>query len=145
MRIITGKHKGRKLNTLPGKNTRPMMDRMKESIFNIIGPYFDGGIVLDLFGGSGALTLESISRGANKAYIVENNGAAINVIKSNVEMLKEEDNINLLAMDYKLVLEYAKNNNLKFDLILDRKSTRLNSSHVRISYAVFCLKKKKNK
>lgn len=117
MRIITGKHKGRKLNTLPGKNTRPMMDRMKESIFNIIGPYFDGGIVLDLFGGSGALTLESISRGANKAYIVEKNGAAINVIKSNVEMLKEEDNINLLAMDYKLVLEYAKNNNLKFDLI----------------------------
>src|SRR5690554_6460311 len=112
MRIITGKHKGRKLNTLPGKNTRPMMDRMKESIFNIIGPYFDGGIVLDLFGGSGALTLESISRGANKAYIVEKNGAAINVIKSNVEMLKEEDNINLLAMDYKLVLEYAKNNNL---------------------------------
>ena len=59
MRIITGKYKGRKLNTLPGKSTRPMTDRMKESVFNI-GPYFNGETVLDLFGGSGALSLESI-------------------------------------------------------------------------------------
>ncbi|HNZ50976.1 MAG TPA: RsmD family RNA methyltransferase, partial [Bacilli bacterium] len=63
MRIIAGKFKGRKLNTLEGLNTRPMLDRMKESVFNILGPYFDGQKVLDLFGGSGALSLEALSRG----------------------------------------------------------------------------------
>ena len=67
MRIITGKHKSRVLKTLDGLNTRPMMDKMKESVFQTIGPYFDGGEVLDLFGGSGALTLESLSRGATHA------------------------------------------------------------------------------
>src|SRR5690606_28294106 len=117
MRIITGKHKGRKLNTLSGSNTRPMMDRMKESIFNIIGPYFDGDIVLDLFGGSGALSLESISRGASKSYIVEINKDAIKVIKSNIELVKEEDSVNILPMDYKAALDYFVKNNLKFDII----------------------------
>ena len=81
MRIIAGKHKSRKLNTLEGLNTRPMTDRMKESVFNTIGPYFDDDVVLDLFGGSGALSLESISRGASKAYIVEKNFEAANNIK----------------------------------------------------------------
>ena len=60
MRIITGKHKSRVLKTLKGPNTRPMMDRMKESIFNTIDSYIEGANVLDLFGGSGALSLEAI-------------------------------------------------------------------------------------
>ena len=117
MRIITGKHKGRKLNTLKGNNTRPMIDRMKESIFNSIGPYFGGGIVLDLFGGSGALSLESLSRGVTHAYIVEKVNAAVKVIRSNVELLKEEENVTILNMDYKVALEYFKEKKMKFDLI----------------------------
>ena len=71
MRIIAGKNKSRKLLTLDGLDTRPMTDRMKESLFNTIGPYFDGDIVLDLFGGSGALSLEALSRGCKFSYIVE--------------------------------------------------------------------------
>ena len=126
MRIITGKHKGRKLYTLEGKNTRPMMDRMKESIFSIIGPYFDGDIVLDLFGGSGALSLEAISRGASFSYIVENHPLAIKVIKQNIELVHEENATNVIAMDYKVALEYFKKNNLKFDLIFLDPPYRLN-------------------
>lgn len=117
MRIISGKHKGRKLNTLSGLNTRPMMDRMKESIFNTIGPYFVGGQVLDLFGGSGALSLEALSRGASFSYIVEKNYDAIKVIKSNVSLLKEDGKVNILNLDYLVALEYFKNKNIKFDLI----------------------------
>lgn len=126
MRIITGKHKGRRLYTLEGMNTRPMMDRMKESVFNIIGPYFEGDIVLDLFGGSGALSLEAISRGAGKSYIVEKSNDALKIIKKNVELVKEEDNVNILSMDYKLALDYFKNNNKKFDIIFLDPPFRMN-------------------
>ncbi len=84
MRIIAGKHRSRILKTLEGNNTRPMMDRMKESVFNTIGPYFDGGISLDLFGGSGALSLEGLSRGIEKAYITEISRDALKVIKDYV-------------------------------------------------------------
>ena len=126
MRIITGKHKGRRLYTLEGMNTRPMMDRMKESVFNIIGPYFDGDVVLDLFGGSGALSLESISRGASKSYIVEKSSDALKVIKKNVEMVNEVDNVNILSMDYKLALDFFKNNNKKFDIIFLDPPFRMN-------------------
>ena len=126
MRIITGKYKGRKLYTLEGANTRPMMDRMKESIFNIIGPYFDGGVSLDLFGGSGALTLEAISRGIGSGYIVEKHPEAIKIIKKNIELVNGEKNISLMPMDYKLALDYFKKNNLKFDLIFLDPPFKLN-------------------
>ena len=115
MRIIAGKHRSRILKTLDGNNTRPMMDRMKESVFNTIGPYFEGGESLDLFGGSGALSLEAISRGIDKAYIVEIARDASAVIKSNVSALKEEDKVVLLNMDYKIALNKLKG--MKFDLV----------------------------
>ena len=54
MRVISGNYRGRKLKSLNGDNTRPTSDKVKESIFNMIGPYFDGGTVLDLFSGSGS-------------------------------------------------------------------------------------------
>ena len=126
MRIIAGKYKSRVLNTLEGMNTRPMMSRMKESIFNTIGPYFDGDVVLDLFGGSGQLSLEAISRGASKAYIVEKDYKAYKVIQSNVVMLKEEKNVLLYQMDYKMALEMFKRDNQKFDIIFLDPPYRMN-------------------
>lgn len=124
MRIIAGKHKSRILNTLPGMNTRPMTDRMKESIFNTIGPYFEGGKVLDLFGGSGALSLEAISRGISEAFICDNFTDAVKVISSNVVALKEEKNVHVLKMDYKQALKrFSKD---KFDLVFLDPPYRLN-------------------
>lgn len=117
MRIIAGKNKSRKLNTLDGLNTRPMTDRMKESVFNTIGPYFDGDKVLDLFGGSGALSLESLSRGASHAWIVEKSFDALKVIKSNIIALREESNTTVYNLDYKVALNRMIKDGLKFDII----------------------------
>jgi len=117
MRIIAGIHKGRKLVTLPGLHTRPMMDRMKESVFNIIGPYFSDEKVLDLFGGSGALSLEALSRGCQQSYIVEVAPAAIRIIEINVRNLNEGDRVFLFKCDYQVALNKLKNDSIQFDLI----------------------------
>lgn len=71
MRIIAGKSRGKKLKSPIGDKIRPTLDRVKENIFNIIGPKIRGSIVLDLFSGSGALGLEALSRGAGGVYFVD--------------------------------------------------------------------------
>ncbi len=115
MRIIAGKYRSRVLKTLSGMNTRPMTDRMKEAVFNTIGPYFSEIIVLDLFGGSGALSLEAISRGAKEAFIVDNNKDAIKIINENVKLLNEQDKVKIIQTSY---LEAIKRlANWQFDLI----------------------------
>lgn len=117
MRIIAGKHKSRLLFSLEGKETRPMMDRMKESVFNTIGPFFDGDVILDLFGGSGALCLEAISRGASKGVIIEKNNDAIQVIRENIKILKEEENVKLINMSYERALKILLKDKERFDII----------------------------
>lgn len=85
MRVISGECKGRPLKAVPGNTTRPTTDKVKESIFNIIGPYFQGGIGLDLYGGSGGLGIEAISRGLDKLIFVDNNRKAIETIYHNLK------------------------------------------------------------
>lgn len=126
MRIIAGRNKSRKLNTLEGLNTRPMTDRMKESVFNCIGPYFDGDKILDLFGGSGALSLESLSRGASHAWIVEKSYEALKIIKGNISSLKEENNTTVYNLDYKVALNRMAKDELKFDIVFLDPPYRLN-------------------
>ena len=132
MRIIAGKHRSRILKTLEGNNTRPMMDRMKESVFNTIGPYFDGGISLDLFGGSGALSLEGLSRGIEKAYITEISRDALKVIKDNVASLHEEENIVVMNLDYKIALKRLEG--IKFDLVYLDPPYRMNINNELLNY-----------
>ena len=85
MRIISGKAKGTKLYTLEGNETRPTLDRVKESVFNIIQNEIPESIFLDLFSGSGAIGLEAASRGATKTIMCEKSKNAINIIKRNIE------------------------------------------------------------
>ncbi|MGQ4819874.1 RsmD family RNA methyltransferase, partial [Enterococcus faecium] len=77
------------LKALDGDNTRPTTDKVKESIFNMIGPYFDGGMALDLYSGSGGLAIEAVSRGMDKSICIEKNFAALKVIKENIAITKE--------------------------------------------------------
>ena len=84
MRIISGNARGTKLYTLEGQATRPTLDRVKEPLFSIIQSYIYDSRVLDLFSGSGALALESISRGAKEATICDNSRKAIEIIKQNI-------------------------------------------------------------
>ena len=104
MRIIAGKYRSRKLNTLPGLKTRPTLDKTKEAIFSSMGNYLPDYVVLDVFGGSGALSLEALSRGAKKAYIMDSNIEAINIIKSNKEALKVKDELVIYHNSYVNVL-----------------------------------------
>lgn len=118
MRIIGGKMRGTKLFTLDGLEvTRPTLDRVKESLFNIIAVKMIDSIVLDLFSGSGALGIEAISRGANKAYLCDESKKAINIIKQNVAKTRCESQVCILNKNHKQSLEYFKNINKKFDIV----------------------------
>lgn len=99
MRVVSGSRKGTPLKSLPGNLTRPTSDKVKESLFNIIGPYFDGGIVVELFGGSGSLSIESLSRGADQAYIFEKNPKACSIIRDNVEKCRFTDQVHISRND----------------------------------------------
>lgn len=104
MRVVSGNYGGRPLKTLAGKTTRPTTDKVKGAIFNMIGPYFEGGRVLDLFAGSGSLAIEAISRGMDHALLVEKDRAAQQVILENIKMTKEPEKFQLLKMSAERVL-----------------------------------------
>lgn len=117
MRVIAGSFKGRKLNSLSGDNTRPTSDKIKGSIFNMIGPYFDNGVVLDLFSGSGNLAIESVSRGCEKAYCFDNHFKAISIIKDNIGLTKKNDAFVVKKMDAEKALHWLADNHILFDLV----------------------------
>ena len=118
MRVVAGEYRGRRLKALTGDNTRPTTDKVKESIFNMIGPYFDGGWVLDLYSGSGGLAIEAVSRGAEKAVCIEKNGAALKIIHENVEVTKERDKFIVKKMDADKALAHLSDLGQPFDIVL---------------------------
>ena len=115
MRIISGKARGTKLYTLEGENTRPTLDRVKESIFNIIQSEIEGAKILDLFAGSGAIGLEFLSRGAEKAVLCDKSKEAINIIKKNIEKTHMEQYAQVFNTDFENCLNKLKNE--QFDII----------------------------
>lgn len=84
LRVIAGTAKGRRLKAVPGDSTRPIMDRVKESLFNILSTDIEEASVLDLFAGTGGVGIEALSRGAARAVFVEGNRVAIQVIQENL-------------------------------------------------------------
>jgi 16S rRNA (guanine966-N2)-methyltransferase len=87
VRIIGGTHRGRRIAAPKGTDTRPTGDRVREALFNLVGPV-EGASVLDLYAGSGALGLEAISRGARRCVFVETDAAACRAIAANLETLE---------------------------------------------------------
>ena len=87
MRIIAGTRKGHSIQAPPGRGTRPTSDRVRENVFNILGP-IDDAVVLDLYAGSGAMGLEALSRGAARAVFVERDPDALRAIKQNLDKLR---------------------------------------------------------
>ena len=88
MRVIAGSARSLKLKTLDGLDTRPTTDRIKETLFNIIGPSVYDALFLDLFAGSGGIGIEALSRGAKEAVFVENNPQAMICIKDNLKFTR---------------------------------------------------------
>ena len=114
MKIVSGIYRGRPLKTLEGKTTRPTSDKVRGAIFNMIGPYFEGGRVLDLYAGSGGLSIEAVSRGMSSAVLVERERKAQAIVAENIQMTKEVGKFELLKMDAERALEQVSG---EFDLI----------------------------
>lgn len=115
MRIVSGKYRGKKLLSPIDEKTRPTSDKVKESLFNIIGMRVVDASCLDLFSGSGALGIECISRGAKKVIFNDLNKNAVKIIKDNLSSLKNiECEYQVFNKDYKDLLECL---NDKFDIV----------------------------
>jgi 16S rRNA (guanine966-N2)-methyltransferase len=91
MRIIAGELRSRVLKSLPGLDVRPTPDRLREALFSILTPRIGGAIFVDLYAGTGAVGIEALSRGAERAIFVENNKDALKVIRLNLKSLGLED------------------------------------------------------
>lgn len=117
MRVISGIAKGTKLNSIESLSTRPTLDRIKESLFNIIQNKIEDTVVLDLFAGSGAIAIEFLSRGAKKAYLCENNYAATKMIYANLDKTRLAQKAVVMSKDYRKALESFKQENIHFDII----------------------------
>jgi len=117
MRVIAGDLKGRQIIAMKGDNTRPTSDKIKESMFNMLGQFFDGGTALDLFAGSGNLGIESISRGIDRAVFIDNEYKAVKVIKENIANLAINDKTEVYKNDAFKALDLLGKRNISFDLI----------------------------
>ena len=114
MRVITGKARGVALKTPEGLQTRPTADRVKEALFSVIQFDIPAATVLDLFGGTGQLGIEALSRGAKRAVFVDESDKACRLIRENLKRTKLEQEGSVVRSDY---LAYLARCNEKFDLI----------------------------
>lgn len=115
MRVISGKARGTILHSIDDIKTRPTLDRVKESLFNILQNNIEDAIILDLFSGSGAIGIEFLSRGAKKAYLCDNSKKAVEMINKNLEKTKLSNNAVVYNKDYNECLKELRN--IKFNII----------------------------
>lgn len=115
MRIISGRFKGHRLVSFQADHIRPTTDRVKESVFNILQSYFDGGSVLDLFAGTGNLGIEALSRGAERVESVESNKKSLSILRENLIKLKIQNEIKVHPIDVFSFLK--KYEGVAFDII----------------------------
>ena len=116
MRIITGKARGVRLDTLPGLDTRPTAERAKEAVFSMLAFDIEGRRVLDLFSGSGQMGLEALSRGARSATMVDHAKAAVEIIKKNTAKTKLEG-AEIVCADSVNWLDDAAKRGLSYDVV----------------------------
>ena len=123
MRIISGNYRGKKIFIPKDKNTRPLRDMVKESIFNLIehskkiNINIEDSNILDLFSGSGSFGLECISRGANKVTFIENYPSILNILKKNIDLLNAKKSSDIIESNCFDVLNSEKFSNSKFNII----------------------------
>ncbi|MBM4764051.1 16S rRNA (guanine(966)-N(2))-methyltransferase RsmD [Bacillus sp. B15-48] len=117
MRVVSGKLKGYRLKAVPGHTTRPTTDKVKEALFNMIGPYFAGGVGLDLFAGSGGLGIEALSRGLEKVIFVDLDPKAIKIINENIDACNLVQHVEVYRNEAKRALKAIKKREIQFDYI----------------------------
>lgn len=124
LRVISGKYRSRQLKPVKIDTTRPTTDKNKEVLFNTIGQFFDGGTMVDLFSGSGALGIEAYSRGFSYCEFVETNPKALKIINENIASLKIDSvDCRVIKMD---VFQFLKTTSNYYDLIIADPPYKLN-------------------
>ncbi|WP_284638977.1 16S rRNA (guanine(966)-N(2))-methyltransferase RsmD [Paenibacillus silviterrae] len=129
MRVISGRAKGRPLKAVPGMGTRPTTDKVKEAIFSMIGPYFDGGIALDLFAGTGGLSIEAMSRGMDRAVLIDMDKKAIDTIRHNLQATGFTEQAEVYRNDALRALKALSKRGLRFELVFLDPPYRLKVIH----------------
>jgi 16S rRNA (guanine(966)-N(2))-methyltransferase RsmD len=104
MRVIAGKYRSRRLVAPSGEQTRPTSDRLRETLFNVLGTAVEASVWLDLFAGSGAIGIEALSRGAAMVHFVESSARAARAIRSNLASLKIDAGFEILERDVAVAL-----------------------------------------
>jgi len=117
MKIVAGKNKGKKLKHLKDANVRATSHKVREALFDIILPYIDKAFFLDLFAGTGAIGIEALSRGAEKAFFIENNGKCIKIIHENLNITGNAEYGKIFKSDYASGLRILDKKNYRFDYI----------------------------
>lgn len=117
MRITAGEHRGRRLQSPTGLRTRPTSDRLRQAIFNVVGPRVAGARVLDLFAGTGALGLEALSRGAAEATFVERDRPALTSLRANLAVLGLSARARIVAQDALVALAGLTQAGERFDCV----------------------------
>lgn len=99
MRVIAGKFKSRRLLPPRGTALRPTSDRLRETLFNILGPTIEGSLFIDVFAGTGAVGIEAVSRGAEQVVFIEKNTGAVKLIRENLKTLQVVAGVAVLSAD----------------------------------------------
>lgn len=128
MRIIGGEARSRTLIAPKGMETRPTLDQVRESLFNILQMRIEGAKVLDLYAGSGALALEALSRGAESAVLCDMSREACSVIRRNIDSLHYQERATLYQTEDKRALDLLEKSGIKFDLIFLDPPYRMDTS-----------------
>lgn len=97
MRIIAGEFRSRRLKPVPGHNLRPTSDRLRETLFNVLGAAVEGAVFVDAYAGTGAVGLEALSRGAARAIFLEQSRAAVRVIEENIAALEVKNRTRIVS------------------------------------------------
>lgn len=105
MRVIAGEFRSRRIKSLPGTNTRPTPDRLRETLFNVLAPRIQDCVFMDIYAGTGAVGIEALSRGASRAIFIEKNRAAVDVIHDNLMTLNLESRAEVFTSKAATVLE----------------------------------------
>jgi len=117
LRVIAGEFRGRRLDRIEGMEIRPTSDKVKESLFNILGEAVIDCNFLDLFGGTGGIGIEALSRGAKHVVFIDSSIKSIKVLKGNLEHLKITEGAEVFNTDYETAIKKLHKYNKQFDII----------------------------
>jgi 16S rRNA (guanine966-N2)-methyltransferase len=117
LRVIAGEYKGRRLDPIEGTDIRPTSDKVKEALFNILGDAVIDSTFLDLFGGTGGIGIEALSRGARHVVFIDSNSRSIKVLRGNLKRLDIKDCVEVYNADYSTAIRKLYKCGKRFDII----------------------------